>query len=123
MPYNLNFDIYYSKDRCDYIKSQDLTGLSKKELEAISNYILYGKDEDDRSQFDKGLISKVDTKFSSYNKNQPVSLEALLESPTFNENQLIQGKYIYKKAKPEINRDKVKDVKGMKELWEEIDYL
>ena len=46
-----------------------------------------------------------------------------MESPTFNENQLIQGKYIYKKTKPEINRDKVKDVKGMKELWEEIDYL
>lgn len=124
MKYNLDFNIYYAKDRCNSIRTQNLEGLSKKELEAIANYILYGKDEDDRSSFDRGEISKVETKFSSYKKTEPVSLDALLESPTFNENIFVKdGRYIYKKEKPILLKEKISEIPGMIELQEEISKL
>ena len=122
MNFNLDFNLVTSSERRDFIKSKDLSKLTPKEIELCSNYILYGKDED------KDLTSIVDrkevqikTKFQSYSKTEPVSLDALLESPTFNESLLRQTSTIYKKVKPKIDREKLKDVPGMQELWEEID--
>lgn len=124
MNFNLDFNLVTSSERRDFIKSKDLSKLTPKEIELCSNYILYGKDED------KDLTSIVDrkevqikTKFQSYSKTEPVSLDALLESPTFNESLLRQTSTIYKKVKPKIDREKLKDVPGMQELWEEIDRI
>nr|DAI81279.1 MAG TPA: hypothetical protein [Caudoviricetes sp.] len=47
-----------------------------------------------------------------------------MESPTFDETIFTKEKNIYKKVKPESisqNREKYKDIPGMKELWEAID--
>ena len=44
--YYLDFGIYYSKDRCESIKNLPLDKLSRKELEQIADFILYGKDEE-----------------------------------------------------------------------------
>lgn len=120
--FTLDFTIFSTEDRCKYVNSFDLSKLSKKELELCSNYILYGKDSDGTSLVDRKEI-EIKPKFSSYAKKAPVSLDALLESPTFNENMLRTGKNIYKKVKPTIDREKLKNVKGMKELWAEIDRL
>ena len=124
MNFNLDFNLVTSSERRDFIKSKDLSKLTPKEIELCSNYILYGKDED------KDLTSIVDrkevqikTKFQSYSKTEPVSLDALLESPTFNESLLRQTSTVYKKVKPKIDREKLKDVPGMQELWEEIDRI
>ena len=124
MDFNLDFNLETSTERNNFIKQHDLSKLTKKELELCSNYILYGKDSD------KDMTSCVDrkeveikTKYSSYNKKEPVSLDALLESPTFNENIINTKKTQYKKVKPTIDKEKVKDIPGMKELWEQIDIL
>lgn len=106
----------------DFVKNLNLSNLTQSEIETISNYILYGKDEDDKSCVDKKEI-EIQTKFNSYNKNKNnvVSLDELLESPTFDESIIVKGKSIYKKSKPTIDRKKAAKVPGMIELWNEIE--
>lgn len=122
MDFNLDFTIETSNDRRDFIASKDLSKLNKKEIELCCNYILYGKDpnKDMTSCVDRKEV-QIKTKFSSYSKKEPISLDALLESPTFNENLLQPKPTIYKKVKPTINKEKAKDIPGMKELWEQIE--
>ena len=122
MDFNLDFTIETSNDRRDFIASKDLSKLNKKEIELCSNYILYGKDpnKDMTSCVDRKEI-QIKTKFSSYSKKEPISLDALLESPTFNENLLKPKPTIYKKVKPTIDKEKAKDIPGMRELWEQIE--
>lgn len=122
MNFNLDFTIETSNERRDFIASKDLSQLTNKELELCSNYILYGKDpnKDMTSVVDRKEV-QIPTKFSSYNKKEPISLDALLESPTFNENLLNPKPTIYKKVKPTIDKEKAKNIPGMKELWEQIE--
>lgn len=121
--FQLDFNIYSSKDRLNSIKSINLSTLTKTELETISNYILYGKDEDGTSIVDRKEI-QIKSKFNSYNKERNnVSLDELIESPTFDENILLKQKNIYKKAKPSIDKEKAKLIPGMAALWDEIDRL
>lgn len=54
--FNLDFSIYSSKDRLEAIKSIPLETLTKSELETITNYVLYGKDEDGTSSVDRKEI-------------------------------------------------------------------
>lgn len=121
MDFNLDFNIETSNERRDFIASKDLTKLTQKELELCSNYILYGKDpnKDMTSVVDRKEV-QIKTKFQSYSKKEPISLDALLESPTFNENLLKPKPTIYKKVKPTIDKEKAKDIPGMAELWEQI---
>ena len=72
--------IYSAKDRAKFLKDFNLSNLTKKELETLANLILFGKDEDGKSAVDKGEVLKPKTKFQTFQKNQPVSLEALLQS-------------------------------------------
>lgn len=123
MKFQLDFSIEQSRDRLQYIKDNiDLSRLSKKDIELCTNYILYGKDEDNKSSVDRGEIY-IKPKYNSYSKQEPVSLEALMESPTFDETIFTTERNIFKKAKPIINKDKCKDIPGMKELWEEIEKI
>jgi len=83
--FNLDFNIYSSKDRLEAVKKIDLASLTKTELETVTNYILYGKDEDGTSIVDRKEI-QIKPKFKSFQKEKTVSLEGLMESPTFDEN-------------------------------------
>lgn len=123
MNFNLDFNLITSEERCNFINSQDLSMLTPKEIELCSNYILYGKDKDKNytSMVDRKEI-QIKTKFKSYSRTEPLSLDALLESPTFDES-LLQKKTHYKKVKPTIDREQLKDVPGIKELWTQIDRL
>lgn len=121
--FQLDFNIYSSKDRLEAVKQIDLSTLTKTELETVTNYILYGKDEDDTSIVDRGEV-QIKAKFNSYNKDKGVvSLDELMESPTFDENILTKSKSIYKKVKPSIDKEKAAQVPGMKELWKEIEHM
>ena len=124
--FKLDFTIESSKDRLEAIKTIPLDTLTKKDLETISNYILYGKDEDGTSIVQRKEI-QIKSKFNSYQKkeNLVTSLDALMESPTFDENIFQKDRTIYKKVKPETlyKNEKVKDIAGMKELWEAIEKL
>lgn len=122
LKFKLDFTIQSSEDRLKAIKDIPLNTLTKTELETISNYILYGKDSDGTSVVDRKEV-QIKTKFNSYHKDRTVSLEGLMESPTFDENIFQKEKTIYKKVKPSIDREKTKTVPGMVELWEEIDRL
>lgn len=120
--FQLDFSIYSSKDRMEAIKNIDLSSLTKTELETVTNYVLYGKDEDDTSCVDRKEI-QIKSKFNSYNKDKHISLDELMESPTFDENIFLKNKTIYKKVKPSIDRDKAAQIPGMEELWKEIEKM
>lgn len=53
MKFKLDFTIETSKDRLEAIKEIPLNTLTKSELETVSNYILYGKDDDGTSVVDR----------------------------------------------------------------------
>lgn len=124
---NLDFSINTSKDRKrfvdNYIKQRIEEGYTfpQKEIETMADYVLYGKDEDGTSIVDRKEVD-INTRYSSYKKKKPESLEALMESPTFNETNILTTN-IYKKVKPTIDREKDKDVPGIQELWKSIDRL
>lgn len=125
MRFKLDFSIETSQDRLNYIKENiDFSKLTKKDIELCTNYILYGKDpeRDNTSVVDRKEVY-IKPKHSSYQRQESVSLEALMESPTFDESIFKKEKNIYKKVKPSIDREKCKDIPGMKELWEAIDQL
>lgn len=119
LKFNLDFNIELATDRLEAIKSIDLSSLTKSELETISNYILYGKDPNGTSPVDRKEI-QIKTKFNSYHKDRTTSLEALMESPTFDENIFSKDRTVYKKVKPQIDLEKAKEIDGMEELWEQI---
>lgn len=125
MDFNLDFNLETSNERRDFIASKDLSKLTSKEIELCSNYILYGKDHSNNPEIDgTSCVDRkeiqIKTKFQSYSKKEPISLDALLESPTFNENLIKVKPTIYKKVKPTINKEKAKDIPGMIDLWEQI---
>lgn len=120
--FKLDFNIYSAKDRLEAIRSIPLETLTPTELETVSNYVLYGKDEDGTSVVDRKEI-EIKTKFNSYNKQKFVSLDEMMESPTFDENILEKDYTKYKKIKPSIDKEKAKKIPGMEKLWEEIDRL
>ena len=124
---NLDFTINTSKDRQDfidnYIKERTAKGyiFTPKEIGQMGDYILYGKDEDGTSIVDRKEV-EIETRYGSYKKKRPESLEALMESPAFNESNIVTTN-IYKKTKPKIDREKDKDIPGIQELWKTIDRL
>ena len=65
MKFKLDFTIYSSKERLEAIKQIDLSSLTKSELETVTNYVLYGKDDDGTSRVDRKEI-QIKTKFNSY---------------------------------------------------------
>lgn len=116
--FKLDFTIESSSARNQFISQHDLSHLSKKELELCANYILWGKDADGTSSVDRKEID-IPTRFNSYKHRHIVSLDALLESPTFDEASLLNPT-AYRNVKPTINKEKASTVKGMKSLWKTI---
>ncbi|MBR2734712.1 MAG: hypothetical protein IKE05_00785 [Clostridia bacterium] len=84
MKFNLDFKIESSQDRLNFIKQIDLSTLTKKELELCTDYVLYGKDPDGLSSVDKKQVY-IKPKYNSYSRPEPVSLDEMMESPTFDE--------------------------------------
>lgn len=118
----LDFSIESSTDRADYVKTymDPCANYTAKELETISNYLLYGKDEDGLSCVDKKQV-QIKTKHSTWARKDAESLDALLEKPTFDERGIQTGNTRYKTPKPSIDRIADADVPGLKELWKIID--
>ena len=118
----LDFSIESSIDRANYVnKYMDPCAIyTAKELETISNYLLYGKDEDGLSCVDRKEI-QIKPKHSTWARKDAESLDALLEKPTFDERGIQTGNTRYKTPKPSIDRIADADVPGLKELWKIID--
>ena len=84
---NLNFQITGRKERLQYI--QDYLSVipfspTNEEIETMSNYILWGVDEGGLNGRQEGI--EIETKHKTWDSNGRVeSLDALIESPGFNE--------------------------------------
>ena len=121
----LDFSLNTTKERRDYaekyIENNKEKAFSENDLETIANYILYGKDSDSGESIVDRKEVQIKTKYNSYSKKEPESLDELMESPTFDERVFIKDKNRYKVIKPKIDREKDFDVPGIQELWNSID--
>lgn len=123
----LDFTIETSEAREKFIENyiaENGPSFTTTELETMANYILYGKDSTTGTSIVDRKEVEIDTKYSTYKKKKPESLDELIESPTFDEN-IIQDPTVqnhYKAVKPKIDREKDSYIPGIKELWAQIDY-
>ena len=103
---NLDFKLERDVERIDFIKTHLADkNFSKKELETMANYILFGKNENGKNIVDEGLV-EIETKYKTYKRKSAESLEELFENPTFDENSLREVKRnIYTNPKPELNKN------------------
>ena len=87
---HLDFSIISTSDRKDfvdeYIQRPEfiLKPLTDDELETIANYILWGKDADGTNCTQRGEI-QIETRNKTWQRDDTESLDAMMESPTFNE--------------------------------------
>ena len=87
---HLDFSISGTIERKDFVDQYVqrpefiLKPLTEDELETIANYILWGKDPDGQSLVQKGDIS-IETRNKTWQRDDTESLDAMMESPTFNE--------------------------------------
>ena len=94
--FKLDFTVKTSQERLQYLKDNvDFSKLTKKDIETCTDYVLYGKDpEDGKSMVDRKEIF-IKTKYKTWQKTEPVSLEALMESPTFDEKIFVKDRTPY----------------------------
>lgn len=105
------------------------------ELETIANYILYGKDNTPTSPNTQKTVAKnnsidIKTRYGTWDTKQKTeSLEALLDSPAFNEASLNHTPVPYTKEKLNFSRNKArakappKTLAQLENLWRQIDVL
>ena len=87
---HLDFSISGTSDRKDfvdqYVQRPEFISkpLTEDELETIANYILWGKDSDGLNCTQRGEI-QIETRNKTWQRDDTESLDAMMESPTFNE--------------------------------------
>ena len=87
---HLDFSISGTSDRKDfvdhYVQRPEFISkpLTEDELETIANYILWGKDNDGLNCTQRGEI-QIETRNKTWQRDDTESLDAMMESPTFNE--------------------------------------
>ena len=87
---HLNFSIPGTIERKDFVDQYVqrpefiLKPLTDDEVETIANYILWGKDEDGTNCTQRGEI-QIETRNKTWQRDDTESLDAMMESPTFNE--------------------------------------
>ena len=132
---HLNFQINSTNERTQYIKEYlkreefQKKPLTEEELETCANYILWGKDNDGKNCVQRKEI-EIETRNKTWSKKEDESLDGLLESPTFNENQILGPNSIRTKIPREVfDREKALKncppqlIPSFKELFSQIDYL
>lgn len=87
---HLDFSIDGTQDRKQFVDQYILrpefqrSPLTDDELETIANYILWGKDADGFNCTQRGEI-QIETRNKTWQRDDTESLDAMMESPTFNE--------------------------------------
>ena len=87
---HLDFSIPGTHDRKafvdEYVQRPEFirAPLTEDELETIANYILWGKDPDGLNATQRGEI-QIETRNKTWQRDDTESLDAMMESPTFNE--------------------------------------
>jgi hypothetical protein len=133
----LDFSIVSTEERNAYVEkffneNPDYKP-SAHELETITNYILYGKDpldknglptenEEEWTNMSARKEIEIPTKYATWKRQQPSSLDEMIESPTFNESTILSNPIATRTPKPKIDRALESNIPSMQELWEIIDY-
>src|SRR5699024_9997485 len=103
----LNFQLETAEERkkflTEYLEREEfrLNPPTPEELEMCGNYILWGKDKDGKNCVQRKEI-EIETKNKTWNKKEEESLDGLLESPSFNENQILGQNSIKTKIPREV---------------------
>ena len=138
MPANrlkLDFSIQSTDGRRDFVNEYvtqpqfQKVPLNENELETIANYILWGKDPDGLNVTQRGEI-QIETRNKTWQRDDTESLDAMMESPTFNEASLRRPT----EARPRVAREVFDRRKTLNEcpsylipvfedLFKRIDYI
>ena len=136
----LDFTIVSTEDRNAFVNKffgeNPTYQPSAHELDTVTNYILYGKDPciDKNGNYVADLpVEKwtnmparkeiaIPTKYNSWKEKEPTSLDEALESPSFNESQIVREPIITKVPKCVFDREHEADIPSIQELWEIIDH-
>lgn len=132
---HLDFQIESIDDRNkfleEYLQREEFIKkpLTEEELETCANYILWGKDKDGKNVVQRKEI-QIKTKNGTWDKREDDSLDALLETPSFNEATIIGPNSVRTKIPREVfSRTKaLKDAPDalkpiFKDLFYQIDKL
>lgn len=134
MPLNrlkLNWQLDTRKARLDFVNEYIKTlkfkdYLTEHELETLSNYILWGKNQEGLNGRQEGL--ELETRFKTWDSQEDESLDALLESPNFSENNIHSTTdTVYTTPKVKLDRNKERKnapeyiLRALENLWEQID--
>lgn len=133
----LDFKLVSNKERADfvtkYLQQPEFTTRppSETELETIANYILWGKDPLTGLNVKQSGDVQLESRNKTWDAKPEESLDALTESPTFNENELHSiASYVPTKIKREtFSREETKLnappilLEKFHELWAQIDWL
>ena len=109
----LNFELESAEDRTqfvnEYLSTLEFTP-SESELETISNYVLWGKHREDGKNSVQRKEFEIDTKSKLWQSSEKTeSLDALIESPTFDENTIVQpGEVSTKIPRTVFSRDEAR---------------
>ena len=112
MPNRLNLDFKVSSDidRADFINKYVKENFkdfppTEDELEMMANYMLWGRDCNGKNAVQRKEVD-IPTRYTTWQKEQPESLDALTESPNFNEAIIRKPtKAITKTSKTAFNRE------------------
>ena len=102
----------------EYVQKEEFKKkpLTSEELEMCGNYLLWGKDSSGKNAVQKKEV-QIETRNKTWSREQESeSLEALLESPTFNENNIITPSA----ARPKVQKEVFSRSKALASCPEEL---
>lgn len=133
----LDLTLTTADERSEYIQNYFTQNPSftptQSQIELISNYLLFGKQPlnkyneptQDPSKFTNPTQRKeiqIKTRYDSWTKKQPLSLEEILECPSFNESSIPLHPIQARTPKPNFSRSLNVQIPNIHELWNTIDY-
>lgn len=102
----------------EYVQKEEFKKkpLTSEELEMCGNYLLWGKDSTGKNSVQRKEV-QIETRNKTWSREQENdSLEALLESPTFNENNIITPSA----ARPKVQKEVFSRSKALADCPEEL---
>ena len=124
LPFVLDFSLDGAKERAEFITrmlSYKKKPLTARQLDLITTYLLYGKDEQDGKSPVQRKELTVTTRYGRQ-AHPTSSLDELLEQPGFNEVVSFEPKTRYTSPKPTFSREENADLAPhLDELWATID--
>lgn len=88
---NLNFNLETNLERAEFLNKYltrpefQTRPPTEDELEMMGNYVLWGKDPHTQKNVVQSKEIQIETRNGTWDSSAPESLDALVESPTFNE--------------------------------------